>query len=1842
MANVISDHSGRPILEALEPRLLLSTVSWDGGGADLLWHNPLNWSGDTLPGLSDDVLIDVPNGDVIVEILDDVTVRSILGLEGLDIRTATLTVPTMTVSSLCLGDQGILTTAGMTPLLVEVATDLTIEVGGLIVADELGYGPGEGPGAGDGDPGGGESLVGGGGGYGGAGDTGLYSWHSTRYTMAGGPVYGSVTEPLDFGSGGGHEANGGGVGGGAIALSIVGQLTVDGVISADGENGSIWGGGGGSGGSVYIRAGSLSGDGDIRANGGTGHTNHTSTGGGGGGGRIAVYSDTDTFTGMIGAVGGTGYEYGGAGTVYRKLRSENVGTLSTMNDGYEGADTTILYLAEPVDMVVEAGATVVLESDGLGFSNVRIGSGGKLIPLGFTSLVALEVASGGVIQSGSQIPVDLVILGDVTVEVGGLIVADELGYGPGEGPGAGDGDPGGGESLVGGGGGYGGAGDTGLYSWHSTRYTMAGGPVYGSVTEPLDFGSGGGHEANGGGVGGGAIALSIVGQLTVDGVISADGENGSTWGGGGGSGGSVYIRAGSLSGDGDIHANGGTGHTNHTSTGGGGGGGRIAVYCGDYTFIGSITAVGGSGYQAGDGGTLYIEETVSTLPEIEILDITYEVADPYRHVAVPGTEVTATVRVMNYGAPVEARVTLNVFDLTFTYPPDTELAVFDSFPNGDQYPDGDGFIEPYEEEVFVFTFTLLPDAVLGQYIASVGVRDLHMDFHDPNAVLDDTTDGSQTKGFAESAYIDAFIVDDNTAPSDPVFVEAKDPWDAIPQSNPAQTMDLVAHGSSHEITVLYDDPDHNLDKVYLRISGNGGEDDNPQTIRASVRSGGIGSGRLDGEGTHLMAPLVFAPNATANGWEVTWTFAIDGAIEADDDIIIGPWDDGEALDFYAWSTDTVGVESEHIQCDANAEFRGPIRQVGENEAETHWILSSPAELSDSQWIAAMADAGAGLGLSVIAASLGFAPALPIGIVLAVADIVAFVDAWFEQYNPVRILPLTPNTEVREELRGVITGPDEDKFTALTFLDFVSAGWAKEAINSNDELGRPANRLNKIRDVWGGLDTEAYSASFCDGWFFNPFRQTNEVLTPIELAMLDPRLSYVFVPKSGYAVEDLPGWNVYLAGNPQVKWTATCDVGRDADEFEAYVIIEESDSTPEETGAVVIDFAGIPITSEDTSPSTADGTDFGDISVSSIGTFHQYTIRNSHASEDLGLSLESIGILPLSGNGFYVVDQPDRFILGPGEMDTFAISFVPNVNGPQSAVVYIRSSAAQDEPTWFLISGTGTASTVTGLGTPSVVTGSVSGLCFNDINGDGIQDGGDVGLAGVQVYLDLGDNGQRDDIDPIAVTDADGMYGFGGLSDRVYSVTLLGQPGAEIIGAATALATVIVADDNQRHVTAADLSVQGSVHLALLSEEDEPLVELAFGPVAMGGSKTKTFSILNDGLMELVIANPPTMPSNYGVDVGSGGNWLVLQPGQQAAVGVIFTPSIGGTVLGTLLLETNAPNAPTASIALSGHAGAQVQTPKIFYNDSHYDYKDPLANLLDDLAIATDKEALLPGETATFANYTSYSRGINGVMIDIAALGGTPMADDFVFKVGSDDNPNGWPELEPHEQPSVTVRPTVGGYDRVTLIWADNAIQNEWLEVTVLATANTGLAADDVFYFANLVGDCDGDGEVGSSDYGEFVGEFGLSGGIGTLTADFNADGRVDLTDFATVRGRFGNTLSAPAPAAPGAVVESGLGVVAVAAAATLVDPDKASDQSGRLATGHWQLATGENLTVKPYGNGVARRHVIAARACRTPNNDPAADATGALPLRGADDLLGDDLLVDLLKEAVTSQLTASS
>ncbi len=195
----------------------------------------------------------------------------------------------------------------------------------------------------------------------------------------------------------------------------------------------------------------------------------------------------------------------------------------------------------------------------------------------------------------------------------------------------------------------------------------------------------------------------------------------------------------------------------------------------------------------------------------------------------------------------------------------------------------------------------------------------------------------------------------------------------------------------------------------------------------------------------------------------------------------------------------------------------------------------------------------------------------------------------------------------------------------------------------------------------------------------------------------------------------------------------------------------------------------------------------------------------------------------------------------------------------------------------------------------------------------------------------------------------------------------------------------------------------------------------------------------------------------------------------------------------------------------------------FYNNSTFDGDDPGANASDDGAIATNKTSLLPGGTATFANYTSYSRGINGVMVDIANLPSTPTVADFAFKVGNDSNPAGWATALAASSITVRAGAGAGGSDRITILWADNAIAKQWLQVTVLATANTGLLSADIFYFGNAIGETGNspaDAEVSPADEIAVRNNshtLGINPADVTDAYDFNRDRKVGPTDAVICR-----------------------------------------------------------------------------------------------------------------------------
>ncbi|HEX3727966.1 MAG TPA: hypothetical protein VHV08_17060 [Pirellulales bacterium] len=257
--------------------------------------------------------------------------------------------------------------------------------------------------------------------------------------------------------------------------------------------------------------------------------------------------------------------------------------------------------------------------------------------------------------------------------------------------------------------------------------------------------------------------------------------------------------------------------------------------------------------------------------------------------------------------------------------------------------------------------------------------------------------------------------------------------------------------------------------------------------------------------------------------------------------------------------------------------------------------------------------------------------------------------------------------------------------------------------------------------------------------------------------------------------------------------------------------------------------------------------------------------------------------------------------------------------------------------------------------------------------------------------------------------------------------------------------------------------------------------------------------------------------------------------------------IAGTITGGTVTTVTQPGVAYANVFYKGSAKFDVSPG------------NPLLPFSDDNAIASDKTAYLPGSgAATFANVSSYSRGINALMVDFAGTHGTITASDFIFKKGNNNSPGSWSTSVP--TPTVAIRAGAGvGADRVELTWADNAIQKTWLEVIVKGNdalggfdTNSGLAASYVFYVGNAPGD------TGVGDASNFTVD--SSDGTSVLTHphnvkspatitdgnDFNRDGLVDSSDGATVlangttakTGLIFLTVGAGGPFAPDAPLES--------------------------------------------------------------------------------------------------------
>jgi hypothetical protein len=317
-------------------------------------------------------------------------------------------------------------------------------------------------------------------------------------------------------------------------------------------------------------------------------------------------------------------------------------------------------------------------------------------------------------------------------------------------------------------------------------------------------------------------------------------------------------------------------------------------------------------------------------------------------------------------------------------------------------------------------------------------------------------------------------------------------------------------------------------------------------------------------------------------------------------------------------------------------------------------------------------------------------------------------------------------------------------------------------------------------VSGTTDTGAYTMTVT-GDLSTPAQQTPDASTGSVTGV-------VFADTNADGTQDsgevgLAGWTVFIDENGTGSYvdgdpTATTDqngnytfTGLAAGTYTVYVEAQAgfTQTVPQTGGTSVTVAAG----------TVATAAVIGEVAQNGGGiSGNVYSDDNGNGAQDngeAGLSGWYV-YLDLTNAGSYVEGDPYTTTDANGNF-----SFAGLAPGTYTTRVYAETGYTTTE------GSSGYTNTVTasqnstgdnfGEGKPA---GAISGVVYSDTNGDGTQDDGETGLAGFQVYIDVGNTGAYVSGDPTATTDSTGTYTFTGLSADDYTVRVVSQSGYSTI------------------------------------------------------------------------------------------------------------------------------------------------------------------------------------------------------------------------------------------------------------------------------------------------------------------------------------------------------------------------------------------------------------------------------------------------------------------------------
>ncbi len=178
--------------------------------------------------------------------------------------------------------------------------------------------------------------------------------------------------------------------------------------------------------------------------------------------------------------------------------------------------------------------------------------------------------------------------------------------------------------------------------------------------------------------------------------------------------------------------------------------------------------------------------------------------------------------------------------------------------------------------------------------------------------------------------------------------------------------------------------------------------------------------------------------------------------------------------------------------------------------------------------------------------------------------------------------------------------------------------------------------------------------------------------------------------------------------------------------------------------------------------------------------HPFTVTNNFFTTDLiNLSLTGTNgnytavLLTAAGNPLPDTDGngiPDTGVLAAGQTGSFILRVTPNAGVPPQDVTQINATSFLDTNIRRQSgSPAPTPQIVTKTTTIALGSGTIGDTVFNDPNGNGTQEAGETGVAGVTLTLS-GRDTNNTPVNQTVVTNASGNYQFATLSPGTYTVT----------------------------------------------------------------------------------------------------------------------------------------------------------------------------------------------------------------------------------------------------------------------------------------------------------------------------------------------------------------------------------------------------------------------------------------------------------------------------------------